>query len=629
MIVYKFGLLAPIENADVVREQMRLAHRYRNALVEIERGRRAAHRALLSSVGDMPALEATHAQADAIVRAAREEGKRERSKSRSRAISAEVKSCINAAKNEAKATRSALFEARRRLRDDPRITNERERIDDTARALVRNAREHCGVYWGTYLLSEDAMQASAKMPLYDGAEPNDPRFVPWRGEGRVQVQIQAQAGKPSFRVSDAHRETDTRLRIAPVDLEKDTRGERRRAARTSLRMRVASDGTSPIWATWPMIMHREMAGVIKRVVVSLRLVGNREVWSVEVYVDNGEIVPAARDGVVAVDLGWRAGRKALRVAMILGSDGETVEVFISPEVEAQIRKCEEIRRVRDTGFNAARDVLTAWIDAHEVPARIRDATSHLMQWRSCARLAALARRWKTSRFDGDTEAYEALEAWRYHDEHLWNWECSQRRKALLHRRETYRVLAARLAKRYGTLVLEDFNLREVAVVPPVEAGPVEGLERNGDGSRPVPAQQDKIARSNRHLSSTSELRLVLVNAFRSRGGYVDRVLAEDTTQACCVCGTIQDFDAAKYLRWTCTECGSRKDQDTNADFNLLAWWREQSGDDSTTGTARGVTPAEKKGKRWEKVRRQRDEKKTGKGPLANRGASDENDRAAE
>lgn len=42
MKVYQFGLMDPVQNASIVVEQMRAAHRYRNDLIAIERGRRAA-----------------------------------------------------------------------------------------------------------------------------------------------------------------------------------------------------------------------------------------------------------------------------------------------------------------------------------------------------------------------------------------------------------------------------------------------------------------------------------------------------------------------------------------------------------------------------------------------------------
>ena len=46
-IVYQYGLLPPTRNAELVNDQMRLAHRYRNVLVEIERDRRTQVSAIL------------------------------------------------------------------------------------------------------------------------------------------------------------------------------------------------------------------------------------------------------------------------------------------------------------------------------------------------------------------------------------------------------------------------------------------------------------------------------------------------------------------------------------------------------------------------------------------------------
>src|SRR5271167_4725493 len=79
-IVYRFGLLPPTENAAVVRRQMRLAHDYRNLLVEIERGKRAALRALDAELGDTRGLEASLTAADAAVEAIYVQVRRERSK---------------------------------------------------------------------------------------------------------------------------------------------------------------------------------------------------------------------------------------------------------------------------------------------------------------------------------------------------------------------------------------------------------------------------------------------------------------------------------------------------------------------------------------------------------------------
>ena len=65
-VVYRYGLHAPHECADTVHEQMRLAHRFYNTLVAIERGRRAAVRAVESEAADLPAVIRAFAAADEV-----------------------------------------------------------------------------------------------------------------------------------------------------------------------------------------------------------------------------------------------------------------------------------------------------------------------------------------------------------------------------------------------------------------------------------------------------------------------------------------------------------------------------------------------------------------------------------
>ena len=44
---YKYGLLPPTENRELALEQLRLAHQFREALVDVELARRAAREAAL------------------------------------------------------------------------------------------------------------------------------------------------------------------------------------------------------------------------------------------------------------------------------------------------------------------------------------------------------------------------------------------------------------------------------------------------------------------------------------------------------------------------------------------------------------------------------------------------------
>jgi len=220
--VYRFGLLPPTENVDAVREQMWLAHRYRNTLTEIERGRRAATRALHSSVGDIPALEADVAKAEEEHRGALDVILRHRAKTRSRSETPEMKGLEKEARRKRSVARKAISDARRLLREDASVRSEEGVIHYKKNELVRSARDYSGLghhgphkgAWGTYLLVESAADQAAKKPLYRGADASDPHFVRAGDVRRFRVGVQLQGGLP---IADALAGTDSQLRLSPVD----------------------------------------------------------------------------------------------------------------------------------------------------------------------------------------------------------------------------------------------------------------------------------------------------------------------------------------------------------------------------------------------------------------------------
>ena len=96
ILVYKYGLLAPIQNGDLAREQIRAAHRYQNDLIEVERGRRAAVRAASSACTDIAALEEREAAAKLLVEKVLDEMRAARSTSRARVETDEQKAALAA-----------------------------------------------------------------------------------------------------------------------------------------------------------------------------------------------------------------------------------------------------------------------------------------------------------------------------------------------------------------------------------------------------------------------------------------------------------------------------------------------------------------------------------------------------
>lgn len=560
--VYRYGLLAPTEGAALVREQMRAAHRYQNDLIAIERGRREAFRAVMSSDTRIAEAERAVADADARVLELLEAAKRARVESRSKADAADVRAAIA----EARAARAAAVRALRELRPivreelRPRIAE----VDDRAHGLQLSARAHCGVYWGTYLLSEAAAEQARKSPM-------DPRFQRWDGSGQVSVQLQGGAT-----IAEVTSGTDTRLRW-PAYVEGT-----RKAKRTELTMRVGSDEKGrPVWSRWPMVYHRPLpdGAIVKRVIVTLRMRGPREEWSCEVTLDTAACTlrPTAPETSVAVHVGWRSDDGGIRVATWRGSDGASGTIVCPDRVRSGLAKSESLRSIRDRNLDELRARMVS--DRETWPEWLREQTTSLHQWRSPARFAALARRWKAHGVEAEhTESYGALEAWRYNDVHLWRWEHDQRLSSERYRREVYRIAAAQLAARYRRLILSDTNWAELAAVP--EAG---------DGA---PALRDE-ARAQRVVAAPSRLVEALVSAM----GETVYVSATDITRTCRSCGAIEDGEGFERA---CSACGVVRDVDEAAAATMLD--RERSGAWAYARTARKGEEASKikevRAKKW-------------------------------
>lgn len=596
--VYRYGLLPPTERAAEVDQQMLLAHRYRNTLIEIERARRVVLRDVAGGSAGIPALEKKLADAQTIELAAAQAIKTSRKETRTRSETEAMRQTLREARVVRSEAGKALREARVVLRQEPDYDRKIAEINERAKEIWKGARALCGVYWGTYLLIEDAMMASKKSPLYDGTDPNDPRFIRWGGEGKVGVQIQKGASVGEIFAGD-----DTRMRIDPVDLlawHSPVRGERRRKSRTFLRLRIGSDEhRKPLWAVWPMILHRPFpeGARIKEAVVQKIWCGPRAEWTVDITV---EFHPVQRvsvaEGAVAINLGWRKIENDLRVASWVGSDGEKGELRLDAYAIGGLLKPEELTSIRDKSFNEHRIKLAEWLEKPgcEVSPWLKEKSAYLAQWRSPGRLASLVMQWKRFeivegrkiypfRFKGDEEIFTVMEAWRYHDYHLWDWLSNQRSQALRHRREIYRIFASKLSKRYGTLVLETFDLRKVAAKEKVEE-----------------AAENQTARKNRQLASVSELRLCLRNLYPT----AQEENASYATHECHGCHHVDTFKAEDSLVHQCSACKLVWDQDENAARVLLHRYQKR-----LLGGATPVSTPEGTESRWTKAKRKSEENK--------------------
>lgn len=512
MRTYVYGARAPIKNAEVVRQQMELAHRYYNTLIDIERERAVA---LAGLTGDA-----------------------------------------------------------------------RKPVNDRANARVREARGRCGVYWGTYLCIEDAVQRAAKMSCVvparkEGTCPrckqpfavgdlitlhstkhlllscakcgNGVKYRRWEEQGLVAVELMG-----GMTVAELTSGEDTRVRLMP-----STRRPRPGCAPNEkwrdLWLRVGSEGRAPVWAVFPIVYHREIpAGArIKWVRLCTHRCGTHAQWSAQFVLEAPEetwALPPPTKGAVAVDVGWRDfGPDGLRVATWVDDAGAQGELRLPREMLDRDAKVSDLRAIRDKNFLAVQDelLIERRVRSAGWPLWLCDATKTLYQWQSPARLAALVVRWRTQRWAGDEALFDRLEAWRRQDKHLLEWESHQREAILRQRREIYRLFARKLAQ-YRRVTVEWLALDKMAEVP---SDPEERLARN--------------SRSRRFDAGLSYLLGYAADAVHRAGGDFVEVDPRMTTQWCYEGDHEERFDAAAAVMHTCS-CGRTWDQDVNAARNLLS-----------------------------------------------------------
>ena len=576
--VYEYGLLPPTLNASLVLEQMKLAHHYRNKLVEIERQRREAVRAIMASHPDVAPLEAELAAAIQHWEAAKQAILAIRSKAKRRAETAEMRAAARELGAKIKDLRSQIRDRRQAV-----VEASRPQLDATAEVAKdehRKARATCGVYWGTYLLQEAAIDQARK-------EVSAPKFFSWREEGAVSVQLQKGLDLPDLWG------TDTQLQVKPVDPGAHDpavrRGQRRRLSRTVLRLRVGSDSRKPIWAEFPMIYHRPLPeGAVIKVATVHRRRRNCTQWSwvVQMTVDVTACKPARvapATGVVALNLGYRKrDGGAIRAGYVVGNDGHEEEILaaksdlvrpgtLTAEQQARARgwvtnglaKADSIRGFRDRDMLEMKAKLPAVWPAGDLPEWFAEVTKTIQAWKSPDRFRRLSFRLDQLRASGD-EAHliplipltDLLSAWRARDEHLEMYEAGLRRSAIKDRREAFRIVAARLAQRYATLVVDTTDLRRL--------------------NRAEDTTADRVtshvnARHQSFMAAPGELRETLINAFGP--DRVVKVSRVKVTVRCHHCGHMDaTWDRERddgEISHACPGCGVTWDQDANACRNLL------------------------------------------------------------
>lgn len=536
--VYSYGTVpsrvAPVFGGEAAHFQLRLAKRLWNLLVKIERTRMERYRRIMSDETQerIESLKARKAEIAQSIKDARKAA-RSRSRADTAALQAEASSV--------RAAMAGLIEERKQSKD--RLHNEKrtelDAMRDTARRRIKRARQAAaamGLFWGSY--NDIVQRADA------GRKLGELQFRRFTGEGTLTAQIMG--GMP---VARALAQSHQFLQIDPA-----AEGRKWRYAR----MRIGSNADrSPVWLGIPIVYHRDIpAGAqIKSASMTLRDGG----WQLNITVNVPAPLAKPEGQTIALDIGWRKVPSGIRVSYWQDDAGKHGQVVVANSDISEMERAESLRSKCDLMREEFLPALAAWLEGQALPDEWTQKSGYIAQWRSGNRLCSLISWWQENRLADDREIFLAAQGWRKQYLHLDNWRRSLEERMRLRIREQYRIFAAKIATDYSRIVIEDFDMRDVAEKPQVTD--------QKSGNPHSSGQRQKV--------SPSVFRAALLNACKREGVEIVKVPSAYTTRECHACGSLREWNQEELIH-RC-ECGALWDQDQNAAINLLRLWRASGG----------------------------------------------------
>lgn len=561
--VYRFPC-EPASAADAaeLHRQLRLAGDYRRALAWAENGERDAVAALYL---ESPKVRAVQEKIDAT---------------EDEAARAELWPALRAAQAAHRKT-DAYREGVRQIR---------ERRGPMTRAL-RGAISARGLYWGTYLLVEDAHDRAAR------------DLPPWerlrvRGSwDSIGVQVQSTKLLTGDRLVGGE---DTRVRlsadlyalgdrvdhyatIAPAG-HRGKAGHVRPASHRTLSIRTGSDGRAPVWTrchvrteagrshgvngtgprpvpadakiSWAKVVRVETTHRAVVTPTGPRMIA-RERWELQIVADHDEARSAPTgQGTVGVDLGWRRVDGGIRVAYATRPGGFS-QCVIPDRVLDMRSRADAIRGHRDDHMNVARAAILRVRET--APDWFRAATEATHAWRKIGRFVSLARQLAAQPGDLLWLAV-GLCAWLDKDRHLREFEAGLRRRQ--------RLTVDGITRQWIADVLRGCDVLAIGNPPPAA---------KAKSRATAPSEQVRRAAVAHSEVATAAARIKLVQMAKSRGLRVVEVDSEGFSRICPDCGA--DRGPSIEVVATCPVCGASEDQDRTASRSIaLASARVLAGD---------------------------------------------------
>jgi hypothetical protein len=418
-----------------------------------------------------------------------------------------------------------------------------------------------------------------------------------------QVDTRLRLGPPGS--TDAHPRAEVTACATWDEAMRLPRNLRRHAARTWIDLRVGTNpDRTPIFARFPVTLHRlpPKDSVIKWAYVVRRRIGHQLEWRFQITIESKTFDKppiAIGHGACAVNLGWRrlvddqGEAFGLRAAYVVDQEGREREIrvpdYVAPRrtgksrprpVEKQvfpvlgaIGKCDDLAHIRDQTLDRIKPLLTAWLTERggvptewdvvppkrpdgSTPKSISERLDDYTKWRAMWKLRRFVDLWKTCRVPGDEQIFEALMAWAKQDRHLETWQAHVRDKVIARRLDTWRVVAAQLAREYATIIVWKGKLTQIdgwEQPEPEDGGPSDG----------------RLQRRMSRIAAPGELLAEIIKAAAKTGAEVRLREAVNATQECAACGCNEPWDAKPLIMHQCERCSETWDQDANHCRNLL------------------------------------------------------------
>lgn len=538
--VYKYAIMPPDEDTrKQLLQQLQLANNYYNKLIELARDTRVKVFAKQSEYSDIKTIEDELKEKSDEIERLEDELKALRKITKKRSETKEQRDNIKEKRELRKITIVSLKEEKEKLKNNNEYNNFLTILNDEVNIKKKELRKNSGVYWGTYLLIQESVDAAVRTSKKDL-----PRF---RSRERSNILgIQVQNGK---KISELNNKSSLfQIDLPPYVRKKDI---------VPIKYRINSgEKCKPIFVDLNMIYHRKFPEdcEVKWIKLVRRVIADKEKWFINfsLEIDCEVRTLGENDKKIAIDLSWRKMGNSLRVGYSF--DGENSEEFKLPgRICGAFDKVSSLQGIRDNLFNELKPSLKLLKSAPDdwYYEYIHTDRHNLMLSESKYRWSDMVVRWRDDRWAGDDEIFNKMEEWRKREKHLLQYQGNLLDQTLAARKNYYHNIGSRLTKEYNILILEKINFAS--------------LHRR----KKIGEEEDdtiKIVKKHQRWASPSEMTSVLENAFIGRGLAVMKVPAENNSTKCNKCGAINKND--NYLT-ECKVCGSIYDVNENAACNIL------------------------------------------------------------